>query len=73
MNPVLIPVLAAEGELPAYQTVVNTLQSTFTESQLASILSYAVGACVVLVLFWWAVRKVSRMFMGAFKKGKLRI
>lgn len=72
MSPYLLPVIAAEGT-PAYQDVVSTLQTTFTESSLSTILVYAVGACAALVLFWWAVRKVSGMFMRAFKKGKLRI
>lgn len=76
MSPYLIPVLAAEGELAGpttYQPVVDALKNTLTETSLSSILVYAVGACAALVLFWWAVRKVSGMFMRAFKKGKLRI
>ena len=67
--------MLAEGEVvtPDYQLVGNKLQEVFTSDALSNILVYAVGLCVGLCLFWWAVRKVSGMFMRAFKKGKLRI
>ena len=63
------------GEEPSteYQVVIGELEEGFTSTALSNILVYAVGACVGLCLFWWAVRKVSSMFMRAFKKGKLRI
>lgn len=66
-----------EGEVVTvntdYQAIGSALQSTFTSSALSGILVYAVTACVGLCLFWFAVRKVSAMFMRSFKKGKLRI
>ena len=69
--------MLAEGEVVTvntdYQAIGTALQNTFTSTALSNILVYAVGACVGLCLFWWAVRKVSAMFMRAFKKGKLRI
>ena len=65
-----------EGEVVSgteYQAVIGEMTSVFTASALSSILVYAVGACVGLVLFWFAIRKVGGIFMRAFKKGKLRI
>ena len=65
----------AEGEVatPDYQGVISQLQNTFTAQALSGILVYAVGAVAGLILFWWAVRRVSRIFMRAWTKGKLRI
>lgn len=67
--------MLAEGEVaaPSYQDVIGELQTTFTAQALSGILVYAVGAVAGLILFWWATKKVSRIFMRAFTKGKLRI
>lgn len=69
------PFMLAEGEVvtPDYQVVINELTTTFTSSALADILKFSVGAVAGLVLFWWAVRKVSRIFIRAFTKGKFKI
>lgn len=64
-----------EGEVatPDYQVVINELTGTFTSTALADILKFSVGAVAGLVLFWWAVRKVSRIFIRAFTKGKFKL
>lgn len=33
----------------------------------------AVGVVVTLVFMWWGIRKLVRMFMSAFRRGKLSV
>lgn len=56
-----------------YQTVIEQLTTSFSESSLASILAYGVGAVAGMVFFWFAVKYVGRMFLRAFKRGKIRL
>ena len=76
MTELLYPtVMAAEGgvTLTDYQTVVTEISNTLSSSNVATVLTYAIGVCIGLVFFWWAVRKVGGMLMRAFKRGKLRL
>lgn len=63
----------ALAETANYQTVVNAVSSTLSEANLTSVLSYAVGIAIVLVLFWWSVRKCAGIIKRAFMRGKLRL
>ena len=58
---------------PNYQNVISTISSTLSESNLTSVLTYAVGIAIVLVFFWWAVRKCASIIKRAFMRGKLRL
>lgn len=42
-------------------------------SNIVTYLAYGLGAALVLVLFWFGVRKLMGMIMSAFKKGKVRV
>lgn len=59
---------------------VNAVQSVFTDvtgtiniGNIVSILAIVVGACVGLVLMWFGIRKVIKIIMGAFRKGKISV
>lgn len=65
--------LATETASTAYQTVINVVSSTLSESNLTTVLTYAVGLAIVLVFFWWAVRKCAGIVKRAFMRGKLRV
>lgn len=67
------PYVFALAETPAYQGVINTVSTTLSEANLASVLTYGVGLAVVLVLFWWSCRKVLGMLVRSFSRGKLRL
>lgn len=56
-----------------YQTVITTLSTTLSEANLTTVLTYAAGLAVVLVLFWWSVRKCAKILYKAFARGKLRL
>lgn len=51
----------------------NAVSSTLTAANIVDIIAGAAGACVALVFLWWAARKVTRMIMGAFRKGRLSV
>ena len=63
----------ALADTAGYQTVITTISSTLSEANLTSVLSYAVGIAIVLVLFWWSVRKCAGIIKRAFMRGKLRL
>lgn len=55
------------------QSVTDAVTSQFSISTIASIVGVVLAACVGLFLFWWGARKVVRMIMSAFKKGKISL
>lgn len=67
---------AAEGD-PTFSvsdisTVLDPVKAQFTFTNIASILALVVGACAVLTLGWFGVRKVISMIQTAIKKGRIR-
>ena len=64
---------ALADNTPAYQGVVNAVSTQLSEANLASVLTYAIGVAIVLVFFWWAVRKCTGIVKRAFMRGKLRL
>lgn len=56
----------------AFSSVINAVTAQISVSTVVEVLAYAVPICIGLVFMWWGVRKVTRMIMGAFRKGKLR-
>lgn len=56
----------------AFQSVINAVTAQISVTTVVEVLAYAVPLCIGLVFMWWGVRKVTRMIMGAFRKGKLR-
>ena len=70
-----IPAFAAEGStgLETYKNVIDSIADTLSTTNLSNVLVYAVGVAIGLVFLWWGVRKVSRILMSAFRKGRLRL
>lgn len=56
----------------AFKSVVDAVTAQISVTTVVEVLAYAVPLCIGLVFMWWGVRKVTRMIMGAFRKGKLR-
>lgn len=54
---------------PIWDSVVTII----TPANVIGILAGAAGACIALVFMWWGIRKVTRMIMSAFQKGRLSI
>lgn len=57
----------------AVQSVFNNVTGTINIGSVVSILAIVVGACVGLVLMWFGIRKVIKIIMGAFRKGKISV
>ena len=49
----------------------TTLTGTMNVTTVVQIIGICLGACVVLALFWFGARYVTRKITGATKKGKL--
>ena len=56
-----------------WSSIVTAIQNQISVSTVVGVLASAITACIALVFMWWGVRKVTKMIMSAFKKGKLRI
>ena len=73
----LTPAFAAETTTPVgadvFGPVVDAMTAQITPSTVVSIVAAVIGASIGLVFMWWAVRKVARAIMGAFRKGKLSV
>ena len=64
---------AGAPAVSAVQSVFNDVTGTINIGNVVSILAIVVGACVGLVLMWFGIRKVIRIIMGAFRKGKISV
>lgn len=56
-----------------FEPVVDAITAQITPTSVVAIVAGVIGASIGLVFMWWAVRKVSRAVMGAFRKGKLSV
>lgn len=54
-------------------SVLETLQSQVSVSTIVGVLGVAAGASVGLAFMWWGVRKLVKVLMSAFKKGKVSL
>lgn len=71
-----VPSFAAETTPITYtdfEPVITAMQGQISVSTVVQILAAAIGICIGLVFMWWGARKVTGMFMAAFKKGKIKI
>ena len=56
-----------------FQSVITALQNQISVSTVVGVLAVAAGAAVGLAFMWWGVRKLTRVLMSAFKKGKVSL
>lgn len=56
-----------------FQSILDTLQGQISVSSIVGVLAVAAGAAVGLAFMWWGVRKLVRVLMAAFKKGKVSL
>lgn len=75
------PLMLLDGAVSTYtpvtasdwSAVTTAISEQISVSTVAAVIASCVTACIALVFFWWGVRKVVRMIMTAFKRGKLKI
>lgn len=74
-----LPASAAEAvtvdpvEFSDFQAVLTNLQAQISVATVVAVIAAVVGAAIGLVFMWWGVRKLIRVIMGAFKKGKVSV
>lgn len=56
-----------------FTSVLTALQEQISVSTVVGVLAVAAGAAVGLAFMWWGVRKLTRVLMSAFKKGKVSL
>lgn len=56
-----------------FSSIFTALQGQISVSTIVGVLAAVVGACIGLVFMWWGIRKVVRMLMAAFRKGKISV
>ena len=71
---------AAEGEIvadlspeEAATDIFETLYSLITIQTIVNVIGIALAAAIGIFLAWWAIRKVTRMVIQAFSKGKISV
>ncbi len=57
----------------AFSSVINAVTAQISVATIVEVLAYAVPIAIVMVFAWWGIRKVTRMVMGAFRKGRLKV
>lgn len=56
-----------------FTSVLEVLQGQISVSSIVGVLGVAAGAAVGFAFMWWGVRKLVRVLMSAFKKGKVSL
>ena len=52
-------------------SVLSAITDQVSVTTVIAVIAGAVGAAIGLVFMWWGVRKLIRVLMSAFRKGKL--
>lgn len=56
-----------------FQAVLDALTGQISVSSVVGVLAAAAGAAVGLAFMWWGARKLIKVLMAAFKKGKVSL
>lgn len=57
----------------AAKTMLESITGTLNITNIVAIIVAGIGAVIGIFLAWWGVRKLVKMLMGAFKKGKVTV
>ena len=56
-----------------FTSVLTALQGQISVATIVEVLAVLAGAAVGMAFMWWGVRKLVRVIMSAFKKGKVSL
>lgn len=56
-----------------FMSVITALQEQISVATIVEVLAVAAGVAVGLAFMWWGVRKLTKVLMSAFKKGKVSL
>lgn len=71
-------IMIAEGAVTAvssadWASVLSAMTGQISVSTVVAVLASTTGAAIGLVFMWWGVRKLARVLMAAFRRGKLSV
>lgn len=64
---------SADVAVSAMKSALSEATGTLNIGNILTVVAALIGACIVLVFFWWGLRKLIRAVMSAFRKGKLSV
>lgn len=67
------PASSGSDVVTGVRTLWTTLTGTMNVTTVVQIIGICLGACVVLALFWFGARYVTRKITSATKKGKVSV
>lgn len=56
-----------------FASVLTALQNQISVATVVEVLAVLAGSAVGLAFMWWGVRKLTKVIMSAFKKGKVSL
>lgn len=56
-----------------FSSVIDAVTNQISVSTIVEILTYAAPIAIGMVFAWWAIRKVARIIMAAFRKGRISL
>lgn len=56
-----------------FTSILTALQGQISVATIVEVLAVLAGAAVGLTFMWWGVRKLVRVIMAAFRKGKISL
>ena len=57
----------------AAESIFQTMYGLITVTTIVEVIGVALAAAIGIFLAWWAIRKVARMVITAFSKGKISV
>lgn len=64
---------AGGGAMDAWSGVITSLTNQFSVANIVPVLTTAAATAVVLAFMWWGIRKVVKIIMAAFRKGRVSL
>lgn len=62
-----------EGASGMWEQVVSIIQANINVNTVSTVLAAALGIAAIFSFAWWGARKVLRMIMAAFRKGRVSV
>ena len=59
--------------LSDFESILTALQNQISVANIVAILATLAGVSVAFAFMWWGVRKLIKVIMSAFKKGKVSL
>lgn len=53
--------------------IIQAITTEITVENVLAVLTTVIGVAIVFVGFWWGARKVTRVVMSAFRKGRISV